>query len=151
MDGYASGYHCRLFQFAGNRLAAQGLQSDRLSDAEVYRMMEKYLQGKWLVGGREWPNVDCYGLVLEVRRDMGLPAWPEWGHARRDDGSMHEVGTAFARELEPFGPEPGAIVAGDTGTMCSGVGGGVDDNGSLVALDSNDSAGVTLRTPRRRQ
>ena len=34
---------------------------------------DKYTLGVYVEGG-DWPHVDCYGLVLEVRRDLGLPA-----------------------------------------------------------------------------
>ena len=112
-------------------------------------MMDKYLQGSWVAGGRTWPSVDCYGLVLEVRRDMGLPAWPEWGHARRDDGSMNEVGSAFVRELERCEPEPGALVACYTGSMLTHVAVVVDDNGILSGLEVNERTGVTCRPLRR--
>lgn len=49
---------------------------------------DKYTLGVYVEGGRLWPHVDCYGLVLEVRRDLGLPAWPEWSEMRKADGGF---------------------------------------------------------------
>lgn len=112
-------------------------------------MMDKYLQGRWVEGGRDWPLVDCYGLVLEVRRDFGFPDWPEWGHARRGDGSMHEVGSEFVRTLEPCEPAPGVLVACYTGSLMTHVAVVVDDNGILSGLEINEGTGVTCRPLRR--
>lgn len=47
--------------------------------------LEKYLDVVWVSGGRVFPELDCYGVVNEVRRDLGLPAWDEHAGATRDD------------------------------------------------------------------
>lgn len=41
-------------------------------------VQEKYRSVVWLKGGRVFPEIDCFGLVLEVRRDLGLPDWPDF-------------------------------------------------------------------------
>ncbi|MGW6163653.1 hypothetical protein, partial [Bacillus altitudinis] len=43
--------------------------------------LEKYLDVRWVRGGRAFPELDCYGVVNEVRRDLGLEAWPEYAGA----------------------------------------------------------------------
>lgn len=72
---------------------------------------DKYPAGKYREGGRVWPFVDCYGLVLEVRRDLGLPDWPEWADIRAGDGSMVEVAGKWFPTLTPCEPEEGALIA----------------------------------------
>ena len=47
--------------------------------------LEKYLDVVWVSGGRLFPELDCYGVVNEVRRDLGLPAWDEHSGATRED------------------------------------------------------------------
>ncbi|WP_447801184.1 nitrite transporter [Pseudomonas kilonensis] len=95
----------------------------------------KYLAGKYLEGGRVWPKVDCYGLVLEVRRDLGLPDWPEWENIRSGDGSMVEVAGKWFPTLTPCEPEEGALIALYQGSEMRHVGVVVRCNGSLEALE----------------
>ncbi len=33
--------------------------------------IDKYLTVRWQMGGRTFPVLDCYGIVHEVRRDLG--------------------------------------------------------------------------------
>jgi hypothetical protein len=95
----------------------------------------KYLEGRYLEGGRVWPNVDCYGLVLEVRRDLGLPEWPEWTNIRSGDGSMVEVAGKWFPTLTPCDPEEGALIALYQGSEMRHVGVVVRCAGSLEALE----------------
>ncbi|ELD0648592.1 nitrite transporter, partial [Escherichia coli] len=39
---------------------------------------DKYRSVTWLKGGRIYPELDCFGIVNEIRRDLGLPAWPDF-------------------------------------------------------------------------
>ena len=39
---------------------------------------DKYLSVTWLKGGRAYPELDCFGIVNEVRRDLGLHEWPDF-------------------------------------------------------------------------
>lgn len=36
---------------------------------------DKYRSVTWLKGGRVYPQLDCFGIVNEIRRDLGLPVW----------------------------------------------------------------------------
>lgn len=65
-------------------------------------------QARYLEGGREWPQVDCYGIVLHVRSLLGMPLLPELGHARRCV-NMDELGKAEAALHVTCGPEDGAV------------------------------------------
>jgi hypothetical protein len=96
---------------------------------------DKYRSGKYLEGGRVWPNVDCYGLVLEVRRDLGLPDWPEWENIRSGDGSMVEVAGKWFPTLTPCGPEEGALIALYEGSEMRHVGVVVRSGPSLDAME----------------
>lgn len=33
---------------------------------------DKYRSVNWLKGGRNYPALDCFGIVNEIRRDLGL-------------------------------------------------------------------------------
>lgn len=65
---------------------------------------------RYLEGGREWPRVDCYGIVLHVRALLGMPPLPELGNARRGV-NMDEIGTAQAQSMIACGAEDGAVAA----------------------------------------
>lgn len=65
---------------------------------------------RYIEGGRSWPDVDCYGIVLYVRELLGLKQLPELGHARRNK-NMDEIGRAQVAELIKCAPENGAIAA----------------------------------------
>jgi cell wall-associated NlpC family hydrolase len=105
--------------------------------------LTKYLDGIWVEGGRSWPEIDCYGLVLEVRRGMGLPEWPEWGEARQGD-SMQAAGDELTRERERCQPEPGAVAMCYRGSMLTHVAVVVEADGVLQVLECNSGSNVRL-------
>ena len=45
---------------------------------------DKFVQSR-LKGGRVYPQLDCFGIVNEIRRDLCMPLWPGFcrGHQRR--------------------------------------------------------------------
>jgi hypothetical protein len=49
--------------------------------------IDKYLTVRWQMGGRTFPVLDCYGIVHEVRRDLGLPEWPAFEAVIKERGS----------------------------------------------------------------
>ncbi len=104
--------------------------------------LSKYEKGEYADDGREWPRVDCYGLVLEVRRDMGLPQWPEWDKTRKDDGGMARVGREWLPSLRPSEPAPGAMVVCYSGSFVEHCGVIVDVGGMLEVLDIRFDGGV---------
>lgn len=103
---------------------------------------EKYREGKYLEGGRVWPFVDCYGLVLEVRRDLGLPDWPEWADIRSGDGSMVEVTGKWFPTLTPCEPEEGALIALYQGSEMRHVGVVIRFGPSLEAMEITEKQKV---------
>ncbi len=63
--------------------------------------IDKYLTVRWQMGGRAFPVLDCYGIVHEVRRDLGLPEWPAFEAVIKERGSpeMGELCESFSRDL----------------------------------------------------
>lgn len=110
--------------------------------------VSKYLGGQYVEGGRAWPSVDCYGLVLEVRRDMGLPQWPDWGSARRGE-SMQVAAAELVSQFERCEPEQGAVALCYRGSLVTHVAVVVECHGRLHALEINAPTGV-LCLPLRR-
>ena len=49
---------------------------------------DKYRSVTWLKGGRVYPQLDCFGIVNEIRSDLGLPLWPDFAGVTKDDGGL---------------------------------------------------------------
>lgn len=112
--------------------------------------IEKYTLGQYVEGGRSWPRVDCYGLVLEVRRDLGLPAWPEWSEMRKADGSFAEACNEMIRTaVTPCEPGHGSVAAAYRGRVQDHVAIVLEVAGALEVLEINPRRNVTL-TPLKR-
>lgn len=105
---------------------------------------DKYLPVKWLKGGRQFPNIDCFGLVNEVRRDLGLPLWPEFGGVTKDDGGLHREAVKLMRNLQKCDPEPGCGVACYAGSFVTHVAVIVEIGGILYAAECNPKSNVTF-------
>ena len=105
--------------------------------------MDKYLAGRYVEGARAWPEVDCYGVVLEVRRDLGLAEWPEWAGVTKAGGGLHENGSAYARQVERCEPESGAVAVCYSGTVMTHVAVVVEHAGLLHVLECNPRRNVT--------
>lgn len=104
--------------------------------------VNQYLGAEYVEGGRVWPQIDCYGLVLRVRRDMGLEEWPEWPGVTKADNGLHTVGSDFVSRLERCEPEPGALACCYASGLMTHVA-VVVDAGTLHALEINAKRGVT--------
>lgn len=86
---------------------------------------DKYLSVTWLKGGRAYPELDCFGIVNEVRRDLGLHEWPDFAGVTKDDGGLDREAKSFSLTLSQCEPCAGAGVthalpglAGATGLLC---------------------------------
>ncbi|HCA25264.1 MAG TPA: nitrite transporter [Pseudomonas sp.] len=104
--------------------------------------LSKYTRGVYVEGGRVWPQVDCYSMVLEVRRDMGLPDWPDWPGTQKAAGEMAAVADGFLPCLHPCEPHPGAMVVCYEGRCVSHCGVIVEVAGMLEVLDIRSRSGV---------
>lgn len=111
--------------------------------------MNHYLGAQYVEGGRVWPEIDCYGMVLAVRKDLGLPDWPEWHGVTKEGNGLHTVGTAFACTLERCEPEQGAMACCFTGSMLIHVAVVVEADGLLHAIEVNARRGTTCLPLRR--
>jgi hypothetical protein len=54
---------------------------------------DKYLSVVWQKGGRVYPALDCFGIVNEVRKDLGLPLWPDFSGVKYVAGAVETQGT----------------------------------------------------------
>lgn len=49
-----------------------------------------------LKGGRVHPQLDCFGIVNEIRRDTGLPEWPDFAGVTKEGGGLDREAKADA-------------------------------------------------------
>ena len=83
---------------------------------------DKYRSVTWLKGGRVYPQLDCFGIVNEIRRDLGLPEWPDFAGVTKDGGGLDREARKLMLSLKRCDPCEGAGVACYSGSTVSHVG-----------------------------
>ena len=106
--------------------------------------IDKYLAVRWQMGGRVFPVLDCYGVVHEVRRDLGLPEWPAFEGVIKEGNEMHAACTHFRENVACCEPCSGAVAACYIGGMIGHLGVVVDLNSMLYVLECNPRRNVTI-------
>lgn len=105
---------------------------------------DKYRSVTWLKGGRVYPELDCFGILNEIRRDLNLPLWPEFAGVTKDDNGLDREAKGLMSELERCEPSPGAGIACYSAGMVTHVAIVVDIGGSLYAAECNPKSNVTF-------
>lgn len=106
--------------------------------------IDKYRSVTWQMGGRVWPVLDCYGVVHEVRRDLGLPEWPAFEGVVREGDAMAQACKAFSGNVRRTAPKEGAVAACYSGGVIDHLGVVVSIDGELHVLESNPRRNVTI-------
>ncbi|UIW10343.1 hypothetical protein [Flyfo siphovirus Tbat2_3] len=105
---------------------------------------DKYLSVKWQKGGRVYPQLDCFGIVNEIRRDLGLPEWPDFAGVTKDDNGLDREARKMMLRLERCDPCEGAGVACYSGSTVTHVAIVVKINGELMVAECGSSNNVTF-------
>ncbi|MFP8471002.1 nitrite transporter [Klebsiella grimontii] len=105
---------------------------------------EKYLSVTWLKGGRVYPQLDCFGLVNEIRRDLNLPEWPDFAGVTKDGGGLDREARKLMLKLERCDPCEGAGVACFSGSTVTHVAVVVKLNGELMVAECGSATNVTF-------
>lgn len=105
---------------------------------------DKYLSVKWLKGGRAYPELDCFGIVNEIRRDLSLSEWPDFAGVTKDGNGLDREARGLMRQLERCEPCEGAGVACYSGSTVTHVGIVVDIGGILHVAECNPRSNVTI-------
>lgn len=108
--------------------------------------MNHFLSVPYVDGGRTLDGLDCWGLALQVRRELGLPELPDDPAAIRGNGSA--VSAQFrgiAGQLAIGQPCPGALAAVFKGPLFVHVGVVVQADGRLWVIETNPGVGAHLR------
>ncbi|WP_241603229.1 nitrite transporter [Rosenbergiella nectarea] len=105
---------------------------------------DKYLTAKWQMGGRVYPILDCYGLVHEIRSDLGLEAWPLFESVIREGVMMGTFCEEFKGSVSRCEAKVGAVAACYIGGLISHLGIVVEINGDMLVAESNPRKNVTF-------
>ena len=96
-------------------------------------------------GARGPDRIDCWGLVREVRHDMGYPWLPSFSECRNTDPrGFTRAYEQQAAHMEVGPPEHGAIATAFRGRICVHVGIVVEVDSRLTVLDINPGRGVGI-------
>lgn len=104
--------------------------------------IENYLSAKWVEGGRAWPEIDCYGIVLKVREDLQLPPWPIFDGVTKKNG-MHEAASHYLADLPQCEPKEGAVACCYKASLMVHVGIVVNTPTGLAVLECNPGTNVS--------
>ncbi|VUT10861.1 hypothetical protein SB6421_00906 [Klebsiella huaxiensis] len=105
---------------------------------------EKYESVVWLKGGRDYPNLDCFGLINEVRRDLGLPAWPDFAGVTKDNGGLNREAKKLMISLIRCEPSEGSGVVCYSGSTVTHVAVVVRIGDQLLVAECNPQTNVTF-------
>ncbi|MEB1078726.1 nitrite transporter [Citrobacter portucalensis] len=105
---------------------------------------DKYRSVTWLKGGRLYPQLDCFGIVNEIRRDLGLAPWPEFPGVTKDDGGLDREARGLMAGLIRCEAVPGAGIACYSGSLVTHVAIVVEIGGTLHAAECNPRANVSF-------
>lgn len=105
---------------------------------------DKYRSVTWQKGGRVYPELDCFGIVNEIRRDLGLHEWPEFAGVTKDDEGLDREARRLMVSLERTEPSEGAGVACYSGSMVTHVAIVVAIAGVLHVAECNPKSNVTF-------
>lgn len=108
--------------------------------------MNQYLRVPYMDGGRTMAGLDCWGLALCIRADMGLPDLPDDPLATRGNGSA--IAAQFrgiSDSMDRGDPAPGALAAVFKGSLFVHVGVVVQADGRLWVMETNPGVGVMMR------
>lgn len=105
---------------------------------------DKYRSVIWLKGGRVYPQIDCFGIVNEIRRDLGLPEWPEFAGVTKDNDGLNREARHLMMSLQRCEPCVGAGVACYSGSTVTHVGVVVSIGDQLHVAECNPKTNVTF-------
>lgn len=106
--------------------------------------IDKYRSVEWQKGGRVFPKLDCFGIVNEVRRDLGLAPWPEFHGVTKDDNGLDREAKALMHQLTVCAPVNGAGIACYSASMVTHVAVVIELYGILHAIECNPKNNVTI-------
>ena len=111
-------------------------------------MINKYLQTRYVKGGRGPVDFDCWGIVRLARHELfGLPLLPSFDGISPDDKPALTKACLAVRDskgFEPVLPQDGAIATAWRARLCVHVGLVVEADSRLWVLETDEATGPCL-------
>lgn len=107
--------------------------------------MMRFMRCQYREGGREYPELDCYGLVIAVRAHLGLSELPDYREIRKGPG-MHDAVSAEIPNFTRCSPQPGAIAICWHRSLARHIGIVIEVDKQLRVMEINPGKNVTLPT-----
>lgn len=107
-----------------------------------------YLSCQYVDGGREPPQIDCFGLVRHARHNhCGMALLPSFGQIRNTQPRefTEAYRTTAESVMEECEPEHGAVASVFRGGICIHVALVIKKNGTLYTLDINPKKGARFQ------
>lgn len=109
--------------------------------------MIEIMGAPYLDGGRDESGIDCWGLVLWVRRNLGLPELPSIGSTIRTDKlSASRYYAEISSTLSSGDAKAGSIAAVIRGGLFLHAGVVVEADGRKWVMDINPGSTAKLNT-----
>lgn len=105
---------------------------------------DKYRSVTWLKGGRAYPELDCFGIINEIRTDLGLARWPDFSGVTKDGDGLNREALKLMKSLSRCEPCEGAGAACYSGSAVTHVGIVVSVDGQLYVAECNPGMNVTF-------
>lgn len=112
--------------------------------AAIVKAAQSYIGTPWLDHGRTRQGLDCYGLVLNVLRDVGVDFDPNGEYSRKTPAvTMYKQMTRFADVYDLRSAQAGDILAMDWGDIKGfhlailTIATDIDNNGRVVYAPFN--------------
>lgn len=107
----------------------------------------RYRRWQYEDGARGPVFIDCWGLVREVRHDLGYPWLPSFAECRNTDPrGFTRAYEQQAKSMQAGDAEQGSIAAAFRGRICIHVGIVVAIDDRLMVLDINPGRGVGVES-----
>jgi len=110
--------------------------------------MNKFMRVPYVDGGRTLEGLDCWGLVLAVRQELGLPGLSDDPLAIRGNGAavLCQFQGVSSGLVSGQSPRPGTLAAVFKGRLFVHVGVVVEADGRLWVIETNPGVGVSMRS-----
>lgn len=107
--------------------------------------LERYMASRYVNGGREWPNIDCWGMTRLAFYDLHAEWLPMLSglDARSVLGKSKNY-ALLSKILKEVYCSDGAIAAVVTGLACEHVGICIEISGAIYVMETTEETGPRI-------